>query len=76
MPFVEFVSDAYEAATDADVVVLVTEWNEFRQLDTDRLSKVMAGRVIVDCRNIYDPEAFESAGFRYVGVGRGKRAKK
>ena len=75
MPFVEFASDAYEAATGADVVVLVTEWNEFRQFDTDRLSDVMAGRVIVDCRNIYDPETLESAGFSYVGVGRGKRAK-
>ncbi len=75
MPFVEFASDAYDAATGAHVVVLVTEWNEFRQLDTDRLSEVMAGRVIVDCRNIYDPGAFESAGFHYVGIGRGKRAK-
>ncbi len=75
MSFVEFTSDAYDAATGADVVVLVTEWNEFRQLDTDRLSEVMAGRVIVDCRNIYDPETFEKAGFSYVGVGRGKHAK-
>jgi UDPglucose 6-dehydrogenase len=75
MPFVEFAPDAYEAATGAHILVLVTEWNEFRQLDTDRLTEVMAGRVIVDCRNIYEPETVERAGFHYVGVGRGKRAK-
>ena len=72
MPEIEYVRDAYEAATGASVLVLVTEWNEFRQLDLDRLKAVMAERAIVDCRNVYDPSDFEALGFRYDGVGRGR----
>jgi len=74
MPFVEYASDAYAAAEGADVLVLVTEWNEFRQLDMDRLKEVMPGRAIVDCRNIYEPTDFEKHGFTYDGVGRGRRS--
>jgi UDPglucose 6-dehydrogenase len=72
MPEIEYVDDAYEAATGASVLVLVTEWNEFRQLDLDRLRAVMAEHAVVDCRNVYDPSDFEALGFRYEGVGRGK----
>jgi UDPglucose 6-dehydrogenase len=71
MPFVEYVDDAYAAAEGADAIVLVTEWNEFRQLDVERLKTLMNSAVIIDCRNVYDPDDFESQGFRYVGVGRG-----
>jgi UDPglucose 6-dehydrogenase len=73
LPFVEYVDDAYAAASGVDALVIVTEWNEFRQLDFDRLKKAMASPVVIDCRNIYDPDDFESRGFRYVGVGRGGR---
>ncbi len=72
MPFVTFTEDAYSAAEGADVLVLVTEWNEFRQLDIERLMKVMPGRAVVDCRNIYQPADFEKHGFTYDGVGRGR----
>lgn len=72
IPFVEFTEDAYSAAEGADVLVLVTEWNEFRQLDIERLKSVMRGRAIVDCRNIYQPRDFEKHGFTYDGVGRGR----
>ncbi|MCK5596204.1 MAG: UDP-glucose/GDP-mannose dehydrogenase family protein, partial [Candidatus Eisenbacteria sp.] len=72
MPEIEYVSDAYEAASGASVLVLVTEWNEFRQLDLDRLKAVMAEHAVVDCRNAYDPSDFEAFGFRYDGVGRGR----
>jgi len=72
VPFVEFTDDAYSAAEGADVLVLVTEWNEFRQLDIERLKSVMPGRAVVDCRNIYQPADFEKHGFTYEGVGRGR----
>ena len=52
------------------MLVLVTEWNEFRQLDFDRLKEIMAEPVVVDLRNIYDPNEVHDHGFRYVGVGR------
>jgi UDPglucose 6-dehydrogenase len=72
MPSVEFVDDRYEAAAGANVLVLVTEWNEFRQLDFGRLKEIMAEPIVVDLRNIYQPEELNELGFRYVGVGRGK----
>jgi len=65
--------DAYETAEGADVLVIVTEWNEFRRLDLKRLRKLLRKPVIVDCRNIYDPELVTRLGFRYLGVGRGHR---
>ena len=62
---------AYEACTGADVLVIITEWNLFRMLDLARIRSLMARPVIVDLRNIYDPEPMRAAGFTYVGVGRG-----
>ncbi|MFZ5845243.1 MAG: UDP-glucose dehydrogenase family protein [Patescibacteria group bacterium] len=67
---VVYAKDAYEAARNADAVAIVTEWNEFRQLDLVRLAKNLRGRVIFDGRNIYDPERVKSLGFMYYGVGR------
>ncbi len=73
MPFIDYVADAYAVAEGADALVIVTEWNEFRQLDFDRLRELMRTPVVVDCRNVYDPEVLEGLGFSYVGVGRGVR---
>ncbi|MFH1864244.1 MAG: UDP-glucose/GDP-mannose dehydrogenase family protein [Candidatus Eisenbacteria bacterium] len=73
MPFVDYVADAYAVAEGADALVIVTEWNEFRQLDFDRLKKLMRSPVVIDCRNVYNPEDIERQGFTYVGVGRGAR---
>ena len=70
LPSVEYRKDAYEVATGADAIVLVTEWNEFRQLDLARLRQLMRRPVIVDGRNIYDPAAMRSLGFTYRGIGR------
>jgi UDPglucose 6-dehydrogenase len=67
---VTFTRDAYEAASDADLVVIMTEWNEFRGLDLARLHASMSNPVIVDARNALDPKLTTSAGFRYVGTGR------
>jgi UDPglucose 6-dehydrogenase len=62
--------DALDAASGADALVVVTEWNEFRALSPSRLKKAMQGSVIVDLRNVYDPVAMRTAGLSYLGVGR------
>ncbi len=69
---VEYARNAYDAATGADAVVLVTEWNQFRELDFDRLKTAMRGRVFIDCRNVYSPSRVEGEGFVYDSFGRGK----
>jgi UDPglucose 6-dehydrogenase len=69
---VEFASDAYAAARDADAVVIVTEWDEFRALDLKKLAQVMRGKVLVDLRNVYDRDDAAEAGLTYSGVGRGR----
>jgi UDPglucose 6-dehydrogenase len=68
---VEFCEDAYEAARSSDCLVIVTEWNEFKELDFKKIKKLMAQPVIVDGRNIYDPKEMREMGFRYIGIGRG-----
>ncbi len=63
-------ADEYEAATGADAVVLLTEWNQFRHLDLARLRELMAGRHFFDLRNVYEPQDMTARGFVYAGVGR------
>lgn len=70
LPEIDYASDEYEAATGADVLVFVTEWNQFRALDMDRIRKIMKVPRIADLRNIYDPSDMRELGFEYVGVGR------
>ena len=60
----------YEAAESADILVLITEWNEFRALDFGRIRAVMKGDLIVDLRNVYLPAEVRAAGFSYVSIGR------
>ncbi|MBX3568681.1 MAG: UDP-glucose/GDP-mannose dehydrogenase family protein [Rhizobiaceae bacterium] len=67
---VRFVDDAYSAAEAADCIVIVTEWNEFRSLDFDRLKQTMRQPVLVDLRNIYRGADVRRHGFSYHGVGR------
>ncbi len=62
--------DEYDAAEGADALVVATEWNQFRGLDLDRLKRLLAQPVVIDLRNIYEPSAMRSKGFRYSGVGR------
>src|SRR3954453_3088224 len=69
---VEFADDAYQAADGADALVIVTEWDEFRALDLDKIAASLRGKVLVDLRNVYDPEEAEEAGLAYYGVGRGR----
>jgi UDPglucose 6-dehydrogenase len=63
-------ADPYEAATDAEVLVVLTEWDEFRWLDFSRVLKVMGQPSIVDARNLLDPAAVRRMGFTYTGIGR------
>jgi UDPglucose 6-dehydrogenase len=67
---VEYVSDEYEAAGGADVLVFMTEWNQFRALDMQKIKGLMRAPRIADLRNIYEPQRMRELGFDYVGVGR------
>jgi UDPglucose 6-dehydrogenase len=70
MPGVIMVDSAYGAATDADAVAIVTEWDAYRALDLGKLKAAMNGKALIDLRNIYRPEEAEKAGFDYVSIGR------
>jgi UDPglucose 6-dehydrogenase len=72
---VEWCDSAYDALTDADAVTILTEWNEFRALDLKRICQLMKAPVMVDLRNVYNPEDMEMAGFAYTCIGRNSRIK-
>jgi UDPglucose 6-dehydrogenase len=74
LPTIAFADSAYQAAAGADAVVIVTEWDEFRALDLEKLAAAMRGNVLVDLRNIYHATEAERAGLSYRGVGRGTPA--
>jgi UDPglucose 6-dehydrogenase len=67
---VVFAKDMYDVAKDADALVLITEWNEFRFLDWDRVKSLLRSPIVVDLRNIYDPVRMRARGFDYRCVGR------
>jgi UDPglucose 6-dehydrogenase len=69
-PAVTYCSDAYDACTGADAVVIVTEWNQFRNLDMQRIKGLLKSPIFFDLRNIYDPEKMRESGFTYYSVGR------
>ena len=69
---ITFADDAYAAADGADALVIVTEWDEFRALDLDRMAGLLRGKVLVDLRNVYDRSEAEEAGLTYYGIGRGR----
>jgi UDPglucose 6-dehydrogenase len=68
---IEFGTSAYDVADDADALVLITEWNEFRSLDLARLKSAMRSAVLVDLRNVYRHDEVIRHGFAYTSVGRG-----
>jgi UDPglucose 6-dehydrogenase len=68
---VEFKPGPYEAVEGADAVVILTEWDQFRALDLDRVKSLMRSPVVIDLRNIYRPDEMRQRGFSYVSVGRG-----
>ncbi|MFZ5775062.1 MAG: UDP-glucose dehydrogenase family protein [Thermodesulfobacteriota bacterium] len=70
-PEFQYMANPYMAAEGADALVLITEWNQYRSLDLERLKDVMRTPLFIDLRNVYDPSRLRQAGFIYVGVGRG-----
>ncbi len=68
---VEYCKNPYEAAESSDAIVLLTEWNELRELDFDRLKQLMRGATFIDCRNVYKREEMLRQGFQYSSFGRG-----
>ncbi|MBJ7319380.1 MAG: UDP-glucose/GDP-mannose dehydrogenase family protein [Brevundimonas sp.] len=71
LPDVVMKANAYDAVEGADAVVIITEWDQFRALDLDRVKLLMNQPVLVDLRNVYRPEDMLKRGFRYSGIGRG-----
>jgi UDPglucose 6-dehydrogenase len=69
---IEFAEDAYAAADGADALVIVTEWDEFRALDLDRIAASLRGKILIDLRNVYDRSEAEEVGLTHYGVGRGR----
>ncbi|UTP40407.1 UDP-glucose/GDP-mannose dehydrogenase family protein [Phenylobacterium sp. LH3H17] len=67
---VDFKDNPYDVAHDADVLVIITEWDQFRALDLDRVKLLMKAPVLVDLRNIYKPDEVRSRGFKYASIGR------
>jgi UDPglucose 6-dehydrogenase len=67
---IDYCQDPYAVAEDVDALVIMTEWNEFRELDLARLKSLMKKPNIVDARNVYDPRKMRELGFGYVGIGR------
>jgi UDPglucose 6-dehydrogenase len=70
LPGVVFKTGPYEAVTDADVVVILTEWDQFRALDLKRVKDLARRPIIVDLRNVYRPEDVRRLGFQYTSIGR------
>jgi UDPglucose 6-dehydrogenase len=71
---IQYCESAEDAAQDADALVLVTEWKEFAGLDLRGLANRMVRAILVDGRNLFDPETARQAGFDYCGIGRPQRA--
>ncbi len=70
LPDLTYCKDAYDCMTGADALVLITEWNEFRALDLERVKSLLRQPVLVDLRNVYNPAEMKEAGFRYSSIGR------
>ena len=67
---IKFANSAYEAAHGADALLILTEWEEFANLDLRRLNQELKYPIVIDGRNLYDPEAMAASGFTYYSVGR------
>ncbi|HLM61435.1 MAG TPA: UDP binding domain-containing protein, partial [Pyrinomonadaceae bacterium] len=70
LPDIEYATDEFDAIEGADVLVFLTEWNQFRALDMKKVKKLLKSPKIADLRNIYEPKDMRELGFEYIGVGR------
>lgn len=71
LPWMKLAEDPYDLAAGTDAIIVLTEWNEFKHLDLARIRRAMRTPIVIDGRNIYEPETMEAAGFIYRGMGRG-----
>jgi len=67
---IAFFNDSYSTVEGADALVIMTEWNEFRQLDLEKVKEILNAPIVIDCRNIYEPGVMREMGFRYHSYGR------
>jgi UDPglucose 6-dehydrogenase len=67
---VDYFENVFDAVNGADIIVLMTEWNEYRGLDLAQVKHLMKGDALVDLRNVYEPERMHDLGFRYMCIGR------
>ena len=67
---IEYCKDPYEAAENAEALLILTEWNEFKELDLDKIKNLMKTKLIIDGRNIYNPEEMKKLDFKYISIGR------
>jgi len=67
---VKYCNDPYETITDADAIILMTEWNAYRGMDMEKVKSLMRGHIFIDLRNVYEPDQMQDAGFKYQCVGR------
>lgn len=70
LPDIEYCQSAYEAASGCDALLILTEWDEFKNLDLSKIKQLLKQPVIIDGRNIFDPRAMKEHGFIYAGIGR------
>ena len=70
LPDIEYAADEYDAIRDADALVIITEWNQFRALDMEKVKSLLKTPKLADLRNIYEPQDMKDMGFDYIGVGR------
>ncbi|MGI9054362.1 MAG: UDP-glucose dehydrogenase family protein [Pyrinomonadaceae bacterium] len=70
LPDIDYATDEYDAIKDADALLIITEWNQFRALDMEKVKNLLKAPKIADLRNIYEPEDMRELGFEYIGVGR------
>jgi UDPglucose 6-dehydrogenase len=68
---VKFCNDPYAACRNSDALLLLTEWDEFKEIDFTRIKKLLSRPLIIDGRNLYDPGKMSKMGFKYIGIGRG-----
>jgi len=75
LPAVEFCDNPYDMAAGCDALIVVTEWNEFKQLNLEKVKSLLKSPIIFDGRNIYDPKLMKEMGFEYRSIGRGFNGK-
>ena len=70
LPGVEFCKDSYSTCDGSDALILATEWNQFRALDMERVRTLLQHPIMIDLRNVYEPDSMQRLGFQYAAVGR------